>query len=93
APRSAPTSSSRSAPPSPPARFSALVLHRPLPSPYPWLGFLAGLRRRVSDGPRCSMPWDLPIHHCRHHQDLLYGDVEDVIEFPPWLKMGRHSNG
>ncbi|KAI4987661.1 hypothetical protein ZWY2020_028419, partial [Hordeum vulgare] len=54
APRCARTSSSRSAPPSPPARFSAPVLHLPLATPYPWLGFRAGLRRCISSGPMIS---------------------------------------
>ena len=55
APRSTPPSSPRSAPPSPPARFSAPCLYRPLATPPPWLGFRAGLRRRVSGDPGSSL--------------------------------------
>uniref|UniRef100_A0A8R7U622 Uncharacterized protein n=1 Tax=Triticum urartu TaxID=4572 RepID=A0A8R7U622_TRIUA len=50
-PRSTPPNSPRSAPPYPPARFSVPGLYRPLETPPPWLGFQAGLRRRVSGGP------------------------------------------
>ncbi|XP_044432500.1 uncharacterized protein [Triticum aestivum] len=50
-PRSTPPNSPQSAPPYPPARFSAPGLYRPLETPPPWLGFRAGLRRRVSGGP------------------------------------------
>ncbi|XP_044414685.1 uncharacterized protein [Triticum aestivum] len=49
--RNTPPSSPWSGPASPPARFSAPVLCRPLPTPLLWLGFRAGLRRRVSGGP------------------------------------------
>uniref|UniRef100_A0A8R7U407 Uncharacterized protein n=1 Tax=Triticum urartu TaxID=4572 RepID=A0A8R7U407_TRIUA len=54
-PRSTPPNSPRSAPPYPPARFSVPGLYRPLETPPPWLGFQAGLRRRVSGGPGSSL--------------------------------------
>ena len=51
APRSTPSRSPRSAPPFPPARFSAPGLYCKLATPPSWLGFQVGLRRRVSGGP------------------------------------------
>ncbi|XP_044367640.1 uncharacterized protein [Triticum aestivum] len=79
-PRSTPPRPPRSAPPSPPSRFSVPVLYRPLATKPPWLGFRAGLPRRVSGGPRCrwSTPWEFPIHHGHRRQVLLHGDVKDA---------------
>ncbi|KAI4963136.1 hypothetical protein ZWY2020_019668, partial [Hordeum vulgare] len=48
-------SSPRFARPSPSARFFALVLYRQLETT-PWLGFRAGLCRRISSGPRLVPP-------------------------------------
>ena len=54
--RSTLPSSPRSAPPSPPDRFSASGLYRPLATPPTWLGFRPRLRWRIAGGPRFVPP-------------------------------------
>ncbi|KAI4969981.1 hypothetical protein ZWY2020_000895, partial [Hordeum vulgare] len=72
-------SSSRSAPPSLPARFFDPGLYRPLSTLVPWLAFRVGLCRRVFSSPGSwSRPWEFPIHHGRRRQGLLHGDVKDA---------------